>query len=200
MKENLNLKGRIKLAKIVDIVQSQVIASIKKEEDVEKAIHANSNIIFLLTGNLVTTKGYLDLLKKTNKTTFIHIDFIEGLSNTKSAIKYIADVWKPMGIITTKSTLVKFAKEEKLMTIQRIFLIDRNAMKKGIEIAHKFRPDAIEVLPGIMPNIIDELTRLTNLPIIAGGLVSNKEEILKGLGAGALAISSGNPKLWNLDL
>ncbi|WP_221568902.1 glycerol-3-phosphate responsive antiterminator [Alkalihalobacillus sp. TS-13] len=185
---------------IVDIVQSQVISSIKKEEDLKSAISSNSNISFLLTGDIITTKGYIDQLKEAGKMTFVHTDFIEGLSNTRSAITYIAKIWKPMGIITTKSNLIKYAKEEGLMTIQRLFLIDRNALKKGIEIAHNCKPDAIEVLPGLMPTVIDELTRQTDLPIIAGGLVSNKEEILNGLRAGALAISSGDPKLWNLEL
>lgn len=185
---------------ITDVVHSQVISSVEKEEDLEKAIKSNSNIIFVLTGNLITVKGYLDRLKKAGKTTFIHIDFIDGLSNTKSAIQYVAEVWQPAGIITTKSNLIKYANDEGLLTIQRLFLIDWNALRRGIEIAHNCKPDAIEVLPGIMPSIIDELTRLTHLPIIAGGLVSNEQEILNGLKAGALAISSGNPKLWNLDL
>ncbi|MFZ3580290.1 glycerol-3-phosphate responsive antiterminator [Virgibacillus sp. DJP39] len=188
------------MTNIIDIVQSQVISSVKKLEDLDKAIKSSSNITFILTGNLTTTKHYIDQLKKANKITFIHIDFIDGLSNTKSAIQYIAETWKPDGIITTKSNLIKYAKEEGLMTIQRLFLIDRNALKKGIDIAHSCKPDAIEVLPGLMPSIIDELTRLTLLPIIAGGLISNKEEIMSGLQAGALAISSGNPELWNLDL
>ncbi|HLS61135.1 MAG TPA: glycerol-3-phosphate responsive antiterminator [Virgibacillus sp.] len=188
------------MGNIVNIVQSQVIASVKDEEDIQKAIQADSNIIFLLTGNLVTTNIYVDQLKEAKKTTFIHIDFIDGLSSSRAAIKYIADVWKPKGIITTRSHLIKFAKEEGLMAIQRIFLIDRNAMKKGINIAHSSKPDAIEILPGIMPNIIDEITRTTYLPVIAGGLISNKEEILNGLKSGALAISSGDPTLWNLNL
>lgn len=186
--------------KIINMVQSQVIASIKQEEDIEKAIHSEANITFLLAGNLMTTKDYVDRLKATGKIVFVHIDFIEGLSNTPSAIQYIAQKWKPDGIITTKSGLIKFANEEGLMTIQRIFLIDHNGLKKGIEIAHKCKPNAIEVLPGIMPTIIDGLTKQTHLPIIAGGLVSNKDEILNGLGAGALAISTGDPKLWKLGL
>jgi glycerol uptake operon antiterminator len=188
------------LDNIVDLVQSQVIASVKKGEHLELVKEAHSNIVFLLTGDLVTTQQYVNELKEHGKTTFIHVDFIDGLSNTKSAIKYIAEVWQPKGIITTKSNLIKYAKEEGLMTIQRIFLIDRNAMKKGIEIAHSCKPDAIEVLPGIMPTIIDSLTKLTHLPIIAGGLVSTTKQINDGLKAGALAISSGDPKLWNLDL
>jgi len=183
------------MEKIVDIVQSQIIASVKKEEHLFEAVKSNSNVVFLLTGDLITTNDYLNILKEGNKITFIHIDLIDGLSNTKSAIKYIANVWKPKGIITTKSNLIKYAKEEGLLTIQRIFLIDRNALQKGVEIANTIKPDAIEILPGIVPNIIDELTKLTHLPIIAGGLVSHKTEILNGLKAGALAMSAGNPKL-----
>src|SRR5699024_4380299 len=153
---------------IVDMVQSQIIASVKKEGDIDKACNSSVNIAFLLTGNLQTTKEYINRLKSVDKVTFVHIDFIEGLANTPSAIKYIAESWKPDGIISTKSNLIKNAKEEGLMTIQRIFLIDRNAMKRGIKIARGCKPDAIEVLPGIMPSIIGELTKLIHLPIIAG--------------------------------
>ena len=185
---------------IVDLVESQVIASVNEKNHLELAAKSTANIVFLLTGNLITTKKYLDQLKKYNKTTFIHVDFIDGLSNTRSAIEYIANVWQPKGIITTKSNLIKFAKEEGLMTIQRIFLIDGSAMRKGIEISDASRPDAIEVLPGIMPSIIDNLTKLTRLPIIAGGLISEKQQIIDGLEAGALAMSAGDPQLWNLNL
>lgn len=185
---------------IVDLVQSQVIASIKDEADIDKAITSKANIVFLLTGNLINMQNYLERLKEAKKHIFIHIDFIDGLSNTKSAIKYIAHTWKPTGIITTKSMLIKYAKEEKLMTIQRIFLIDRTAILKGIEMSHSCKPDAIEILPGLMPEVIDDLTQKVDLPIIAGGLISSKQHILQGLEAGALAISSGNPALWNFDL
>ncbi|KOO41210.1 glycerol-3-phosphate responsive antiterminator [Priestia koreensis] len=185
---------------IVDLVQSQVIASVKSEADIEKAIASNCDTVFLLTGNLLNMQNYLERLKRAKKHIFIHIDFIEGLSNTRSAIKYIAQIWQPTGIITTKNSLIKFAKEEKLMTIQRIFLIDRAALQKGIEMCKTYSPDAIEILPGLMPSIIDQLTRQINLPIIAGGLISTKNDILQGLEAGALAISSGDPSLWNFDI
>ncbi|MDV2687136.1 glycerol-3-phosphate responsive antiterminator, partial [Alkalihalophilus lindianensis] len=90
---------------------------------------------------------------------------------------------------------MKYAKEEKLMAIQRIFLIDKSAVEKGIEMSRNCKPDAIEVLPGLMPSIIDQLTRQVDLPIIAGGLISSKKEILQGLRAGALAISAGDSSL-----
>ncbi|GAB2537743.1 glycerol-3-phosphate responsive antiterminator [Gracilibacillus alcaliphilus] len=185
---------------ITDMVQSQVIASIKKPEDIDKAIHSQANITFLLIGDLMSTGDYIKRLKQAGKKIFLHMDFIDGLANSHSALRFIAEKWKPDGIITTKSGLIKSAREEGLMTIQRIFLIDHSGLDKGIEIAHKCNPDAIEVLPGIMPVIIDKLTQKTHLPIISGGLISTKQDILQGLRAGALAISTGNPKLWNLDL
>ncbi|OCA84511.1 antiterminator [Bacillus sp. FJAT-27225] len=188
------------MVNIVDLVQSQVIASVKEEADIEKAIKSKANIVFLLTGNLINMKDYVDRLRKAGKQIFIHIDFIEGLSNTKSAIQFIAYTWNPTGIITTKSSLIKYAKEAKMMTIQRIFLIDGAAISKGIEMSLSCKPDAIEVLPGLMPTIIDRLAGSVNIPVIAGGLISSKEDILQGLEAGALAISSGNPALWNFDL
>lgn len=188
------------MGKIVDLVQSQIIASVKKEDDIDNAIHSNANIVFLLTGNLITTKRYIERIQQANKEAFIHFDFIDGLANSKSAIEFVAEMWKPRGIITTKSNLIQHAKNAGLLTVQRLFLIDRSAMKKGLEIAHRFNPDAIEVLPGIMPSIIEELTKLTPLPIIAGGLISNEAEIMQGLEAGALAISAGNRKLWNINV
>ena len=193
------MEGELSLSEIVDIVQSQIIASIKKEKDIEIALQSNANIIFLLTGDLLSTKRYIEKINEAKKDAFIHIDFIDGLANSKTAIEFVAEIWKPRGIITTKSNLIQHAKKAGLLTVQRMFLIDRGALKRGLEIAARFNPDAIEVLPGIMPSVINELTKLTPLPIIAGGLVSNETEILQGLEAGALAISAGKRELWNVN-
>lgn len=194
------MEGELSLSEIVDIVQSQIIASIKKEKDIEIALQSNANIIFLLTGDLLSTKRYIEKINEAKKDAFIHIDFIDGLANSKTAIEFVAEIWKPRGIITTKSNLIQHAKKAGLLTVQRMFLIDRGALKRGLEIAARFNPDAIEVLPGIMPSVINELTKLTPLPIIAGGLVSNETEILQGLEAGALAISAGKRELWNVNV
>ena len=186
--------------KIVDMVESQIIASIKKESDIDKAINGTPNIAFLLTGNLLNLKQYIDRLKQNDMHVFLHLDFIEGMSNSRVAIKYIAQEWKPSGIITTKNNLVKYAKEEGLLTIQRIFLIDHSALQNGLQMIKTCTPDAVEVLPALMPKIIDTLSRKLTIPLIVGGLISSKEEILDALRAGALAVSSGNPNLWKIDL
>lgn len=185
---------------LVNMVESQIIASIKDRKDIDKAIKSSANIAFLLTGDISTVENYIKQLREAGMYIFLHLDFIEGLSNTKSAIKYIADVWKPTGIITTKINMIRYAKEEGLITIQRIFLIDRAAIEKGIEMVKSCKPDAVEVLPGLMPKVVDKLSRQLKLPLIVGGLIQEKEDILLALEAGALAVSSGNPAMWKFDL
>lgn len=186
--------------KLVDMVESQMIASVHNEKDLQAAIKSNANIVFLLTGDLMTLENYVKQLRDAGKHVFIHLDFIDGLSNSKSALNYVAEYWNPTGIITTRSFIVKNAKEIGLMTIQRIFLLDGNAIKKGIEMVKSSRPDAVEIMPGIIPKIIDKLCLELNYPIIAGGLISDVSEVHEALEAGALAVSSGNPEMWNYDL
>ncbi len=181
---------------IVDMVDSQVIAAIDAPEKIQDAINSKANIAFLLTGTIFTLPDYIKQLKQTGMYVFLHLDFIEGVSNDKSGIQYIAQVLRPTGIITTKNHLIKFAKEEGLNTIQRLFLIDHNAIKKGQRMVESSQPDAVEVLPGIMPRVIYNLTETFPTPIIAGGLIENETEIHDSLKAGALAISVGNPDLW----
>ena len=58
--------------------------------------------------------------------------------------------------------------------------------------------DLIEVLPGLMPKIIRRVAQLTGKPVIAGGLISDKEDVTAALSAGAVAVSTTNPAVWRM--
>ncbi|WP_078593782.1 glycerol-3-phosphate responsive antiterminator [Evansella clarkii] len=190
----------MKNREIIDMVESQIIAAIKEEDHIDLAIKGTPNIAFLLTGNLFTTEQNIRKLQENSMRVFLHLDFIDGIGTSKSAMKYIAEKWKPDGIITTKNHLIKLAKNENMIAIQRIFLIDKGAISKGMEMTHNSPLDAVEVLPGIMPRVIDEMTKKIDAPIIAGGLIESEAEVLEALTAGALATSVSTPSLWNLKL
>lgn len=181
---------------IVDLVEHQTIAAVQKEEDVAKAIDSRVNVVFLLTGSILNVKVMVDRVKAAGKVAFLHMEFIEGISADRGGIAYVAQHVQPAGIISTRSQVIRTAKEMKLLTIQRMFLIDRNAVSKGIKMAEQAGPDAIEIMPGIMPRIVREMTALTPLPIIAGGLFAYRQEIDEALEAGALAVSVGSAELW----
>ena len=58
------------------------------------------------------------------------------------------------------------------------------------------RPDLIEILPALMPKVVSRICKHTSTPVIAGGLVSEKEDVLELLDAGVISVSSTNPKIW----
>lgn len=47
-----------------------------------------------------------------------------------------------------------------------------------------------------MPKMIRRLAQSTGKPIIAGGLISGKEDVTGALGAGAAAGATTNPAVW----
>ena len=46
--------------------------------------------------------------------------------------------------------------------------------------------------------MIAKLSKELRVPIIAGGLISDKEDVMAALKAGAIAISSTNESVWEM--
>ena len=84
-----------------------------------------------------------------------------------------------------------------MITIFRIFIIDSMALDSLLGVKN-LRPDAIDILPGLMPGIIRKVRGMTGLPVLAGGLITEKQEVIQALDAGALAISSTAPAVWQM--
>jgi len=126
----------------------------------------------------------------------LHVEKIAGLSYDREGIKFIANYVKPTGIVTTKNSLIKLAKKFNLLTIQRLFLIDTDAFKNGITSVIENQPDAVEIMPARIPQLVKELSSKIDVPVITGGLLENREQMLEALNAGARAVSTGNPQLW----
>ncbi len=62
------------------------------------------------------------------------------------------------GIVSTKPNLVKEAQKQGFIAIQRTFLVDSialNSLEKQVELS---MPSAIEIMPGIMPDMIRQVT------------------------------------------
>ena len=51
-------------------------------------------------------------------------------------------------------------------------------------------------MPGVMPKVLKEIRAYTDIPIIAGGLISDKKDIMAAFDAGADAISTTKQELW----
>jgi glycerol uptake operon antiterminator len=178
------------------IEDNPIIAAINNVNQVDDAIKSPCKIVFLLTGDILNIKEIVGKLRENGKKIYVHVDLIGGFSKDTTALKYISKNINPDGIITTKSNLVKAAKELNIFTIQRLFLLDSLALISGINSIRSIRPDAVEILPGIMPKIIEEIRIETRIPIIAGGLIRDKSDVIGSLNAGAIGISTSNQEVW----
>lgn len=99
----------------------------------------------------------------------VHMDLISGLSPKEIAVEFIKEQTEADGIISTKPSLIKKAKEMSMYTVLRVFLLDSMAFENIRQQQHMIKPDFIEVLPGVMPKIIAQISHSVKVPIIAGG-------------------------------
>ena len=156
-------------------------------------------IVFILYGSIINIKDICDSLIREDKVVFVHVDMIEGLKSDQKGIEFIKQNVNPSGIITTKQNIIKIANHMGLYTILRIFVIDSLSLETGIKNIHSVQPNAVEVMPGVAGKIIRSLEKEIHLPIIAGGLINTKKEIMYAISSGAMAVSTTASELWELN-
>ena len=184
------------------IESNPIIAAVKDDEGLKIALTEDIEIIFVLYGDICTISGIVKKIKEADKVALVHVDLITGLNTTKDVcLDFIKDSTQADGIITTKSNLIAHARELGLNTVLSYFILDSMALT-NIEKQAKstgIKPDIIEFLPGIvLPKMIKKINKVSRVPIIAGGLIADKEDVMNALDAGAMAISSTNPDVWGL--
>lgn len=180
------------------LADSPVVASVKDEEGFAAALVSSAAVLFLLFGDILTVGDLTYRAHAAGKSVFVHLDLVEGLAPREAAVDFIAKSTAADGILSTKPQLVRRAKALGLTAIQRFFLLDSMAFKNIEKHLGQDDPDLIEVLPGAMPKVVRRLTEHTRRPVIAGGLIADKEDVMAALSAGAVAVSSTSPDIWSL--
>lgn len=170
-----------------------IIAAVR-DKLFDKALASPVDVIFLLGGDIATIAERIKAAKEAGKFIFIHIDLADGIGKDKSGIRFLASVGVD-GIISTKSNLIRYAKEQGLVTIQRFFAYDSHGVGSIEDVLSNTHPDIMEIMPGVMGKIISRFSG-GSIPLIAGGLVETRQEVTNALNLGALAVSTGKEELW----
>ncbi|PKM94490.1 MAG: glycerol-3-phosphate responsive antiterminator [Firmicutes bacterium HGW-Firmicutes-1] len=178
------------------LVNNPIIAAVSDREKLDKALKSPCEVIFMLYGDIFTLKEDVQAVLDQDKYVFVHLDLIKGFSNDAYSLKYIQEQIKPSGVVTTKTSLVKKAKELNCFVVQRLFILDSKSIQAGIQTIHQVTPDAVEIMPGVVPKITKEINKAVRVPIITGGLIETKHEIIESLDAGATCISTSCEKIW----
>ncbi|AXG38117.1 glycerol-3-phosphate responsive antiterminator [Enterococcus gilvus] len=177
---------------------SPVIAATKNQIDFDAALNSEAEVIFILQSHLLELADLSKKIKERGKTAILHADLVKGLSSDETAIDYIKQVTSFDGIISTKPSIIRHAKRHRLLAIQRFFLLDSSALENVERQLGYTEADVVEILPSVSPKIIKELVHHSKKPLIVGGLIRDKEDIMGGLGAGCLAISTTASALWSI--
>lgn len=152
--------------------------------------------IVVLDTHISHIKSIVDLAKANGKKVLLHADLIAGLKNDEQAAEYLCQVIKPAGVLSTRAGVITKTRQNGLIAIQRIFLIDTQALEKSYQLLERTKPDFIEVLPGVIPHIISEVYERTRIPIFAGGLIRSINDVDNAIQAGASAVTTSNTALW----
>lgn len=173
-----------------------IIAGVRNKTEFISALKSPVEIIFVLNfQNILNVEEIISLAHRAGKKAYIHFDFLDGVGKDKFGIRFLKSKGAD-GIISTKTNLIMIAKEEGLKTVQRFFIVDSKAIATACDAINASKPDMVEIMPGIMPEIITKFVNTVKPNIIAGGLISNAKQVKDGLAAGATAISTGLEELW----
>ncbi|MDQ0228100.1 glycerol-3-phosphate responsive antiterminator [Metabacillus niabensis] len=177
-----------------------ILPAIKSMKDFEKILKSEIEYIVMLEVHIAQLESIMKYAGQHHKKVILHADLIQGLKNDEYSTEYLCQKVKPAGLISTRGSVVKTAKKNKILAIQRLFLLDTLAIETSYRLAEKVHPDYIEVLPGCVPHLIEKVHLETKIPVIAGGLITKKEEITSVLNAGAKAITTSRSELWSVNV
>lgn len=174
----------------------RVCAAVRTKEDFELALNSKVDVIFLLYSSILTIESYINKAHKAGKKIFIHMDFAEGIGKDRAGLEFLKNMGVN-GILTTRTNLIRPAKDMGLITIQRFFIVDSHSVDTAVESIRIAKPDVVEIMPGVVSKKIKEFAQKVSTDILAGGLVEFKEDVDAAIAAGATAVSTADVELWN---
>lgn len=175
----------------------RVIAAVRTEVEFEAALSSRAAVIFDLAPDLMKLPARIKRAKAAGKKLFLHIDLAKGIGRDESGILFLRGLGID-GIVSTKVSMIKLAREKGLFTVQRFFIVDSQSVHTTVEAVKSSSPHVIEVMPGIVCKVIARLCEQLDIPLIAGGLIEDREEAEAALKGGATAVSTGKEELWGL--
>lgn len=178
-----------------NIEKNPIIAAVRTESALKAALRCPAKTIFLLHASILNLHDVARDCKASGKQIFLHIDLAEGLGKDAAGLRYVSNLGVD-GIISTRANLIRTAKECGLKTVQRFFIVDSQSIATATDSALAVCPDLLEVMPGVVPKIIEQFCANLTIPVIAGGLIETKEDVIRAIKAGAAGISTTKEALW----
>jgi glycerol uptake operon antiterminator len=179
------------------IEKRHIIAAVRDIEALSAAMKSPTETVCLLFGNPLNIAETLRSLREKGKLPLVNLDLLTGFSRDAINTEYLASCGAA-GIVSTHYEVLRAARKQGLITVQRTFALDSSAIKAGLRTLNQFEPDAVEILPAIAATRVVEHFRQAHprLCIMAGGLISDLKEVEYLLKARIDAVSVSDSRFW----
>lgn len=185
-----NVDNMKEILPMIDILKNQIcVPVVPSMKRLEKFIETDLVVCILQDIHISLLEHMIKTLHDNNKLALVHIDMVHGISNDEHGAEFLCQRLRADGVISSKTRIIETTKKNKKIAIQRMFLIDSKSIERGIETLQKSQPDIVEIMPAIAYKIIPYIKSKISMPLIGGGLLKSKEDILQGLEAGCMAFT-----------
>ena len=159
------------------ILETPVIAAVKDDAGLCNALtNENIRVVFVLYGDICNISSIVRRIHEAGRFAVVHVDLIAGLAGKEVAVDFIRNTTEADGIISTRQSFIRRAKELGLAAILRVFLLDSIALESLDKIPANL-PDCLDLLPGTMPKILRRVCSKAKVPVLTTKEVSLAVEL-----------------------
>ncbi len=150
--------------------------------------------VFILNSTLTSLPEEIKSCHEAGKRVFVHLDFVEGLSEGRAAIEYLKSIGAD-GLISVKLSNYHHARKVGIPLVLRVFALDSKAVEKAYQQVKANGVEMVEILPGCASLKVGPTFKELGINVITGGLVTTPQEARKILKV-VDAISTTTRELW----
>ncbi len=177
-------------------INQKIIPAISNHQAFKKFLTLDYTYGILMNFQLAQLSDLVKEMKANGKKVLIHSELIKGLSSDEYGAIYLIQSLNVDGIISSKPKVIEVCKKRNVIGIFRFFLKDSTALEQSLAITRKLNPSFIEILPASSVELIKSIKLEVHSDIFMGGLIHTKAHIKACLDAGAHAVTTSNPDLW----
>lgn len=180
------------------LTRRPVIATLFGVELFDTFLESAAEICIVANVDLRRLHPVVAALTKAGKYVIVNIDSCDGLSQDKGGVEYLADIGVT-SLVSTRVATIQRGNRAGLVTMQKVFVTDRSTWPRSVKALEQSDPNLVQLMPAPMLSHLSTQDRKALPPIVTSGFVCNKGDVLGALKNGAVAVSTSDSELWNLD-
>ena len=118
----------MQIREIVDCLECNPVIAAIRDDKWTAALESPAQVLFYLSADLLTVRQRICQAREAGKYVRVHMDLAEGSGKDRTGIRYLAESGVH-GILSTRAQLIRLAKEQNLVAIQRFFALDSKGME-----------------------------------------------------------------------